>query len=129
MIIINGPPEDRRCECCGRHITELQPFGKEGDPLVGNFEGALLVKTFRAMAPRDMIAERKLKTLKTSEDWEELEKEDKKEFENLSFYDQLRSTVEASWECRDCIILDDSDIKYWQIKLKGGMENGSRILC
>ena len=53
----------------------------------------------------------------------------KKEFENLSFYDQLRSTVEASWECRDCIILDDSDIKYWQIKLKGGMENGSRILC
>jgi len=38
-ILINPPPRDRCCECCGN--KNLKPFGK------GNFEGALLVKTFR----------------------------------------------------------------------------------
>ena len=33
------------CECCGRR--NMKPFGKAGDPLVGDFDGALLVKTFR----------------------------------------------------------------------------------
>jgi hypothetical protein len=43
-IMINPPPKDRCCECCGRHISELKPFGKAGDPLVGYFEGKLLIK-------------------------------------------------------------------------------------
>jgi hypothetical protein len=37
-ININPPPSDCRCECCGKHISELKPFGKAGDPLVGDFE-------------------------------------------------------------------------------------------
>ncbi len=44
-ISINPPPRDRACECCGR--KDMKPFGKAGDPLVGDFDGALLVKTFR----------------------------------------------------------------------------------
>ena len=46
-ITINPPPKDRNCECCGRNNTEIKPFGKAGDPLVGDFDGALLVKNFR----------------------------------------------------------------------------------
>lgn len=46
-ILINPPPSDGRCVCCGKGPKELKPFGGPGDPLVGNFKGALLVKTFR----------------------------------------------------------------------------------
>jgi len=46
-IWLNPPPDDNRCECCGRHIRELKPFGGPGDPLVGDFNGAFLVKHFR----------------------------------------------------------------------------------
>ena len=46
-ININPPPGNGRCECCGKHISKLTPFGKAGDPLVGYFEGELLVKKFR----------------------------------------------------------------------------------
>ena len=52
-ININPPPTVRRCNCCGRHINELKPFGKAGDPLVGDFEGALLVKKYRPAGPYD----------------------------------------------------------------------------
>jgi len=48
-IWINPPPVDNRCECCGRNISELKPFGGPGDPLVGDFSGALLVKHARAL--------------------------------------------------------------------------------
>ena len=50
---INLPTKDERCDCCGRHISELISFGKAGDPLVGDFDGKLLVKTFRRMGPYD----------------------------------------------------------------------------
>lgn len=46
-ILINPPPTDRCCEGCGKHISKLKPFGSAGDPLVGDFKGSLLVKTFR----------------------------------------------------------------------------------
>jgi hypothetical protein len=58
LLNINPPPSDFRCECCGRHVNELKPFGKAGDPLVGDFDGALLVKRGRAFAPRDEKTER-----------------------------------------------------------------------
>jgi hypothetical protein len=34
-INLNAPPADGRCDCCGRHISELKPYGGPGDPLVG----------------------------------------------------------------------------------------------
>jgi hypothetical protein len=57
-LMINPPPSDGRCTCCGRHLSELKRFGKAGDPLVGDFESALLVKRWRPIAPRDEEAER-----------------------------------------------------------------------
>jgi hypothetical protein len=95
-IIINPPPYDKKCQVCGKHINELKAFGHAGDPLVGDFHGALLVKTFRTMA-----LELEGKHL---EDYKKKCTE-----EQFSFYEQLISTVEASWECRDCIILSTED--------------------
>ena len=50
-IIINPPPSNGNCECCGKNINKLKPFGKARDPLVGDFNGAKLVKTFREEFP------------------------------------------------------------------------------
>ena len=47
MINLNPPPQDGKCECCGKHISEIKPFGGSGDPLVGYFTGAYLVKKWR----------------------------------------------------------------------------------
>ena len=57
-ISINPPPADGRCNCCGRHLSELKPFGKAGDPMVGDFDGALLIKKFRPDFPYDEGAEK-----------------------------------------------------------------------
>ena len=63
-IIINPPPKDGRCYCCGRHISELTPFGKAGDPLVGDFDGALLVKNNRPIEPYGEQARKAWKRVK-----------------------------------------------------------------
>ena len=56
-ININPPPADARCDCCGRHISELKPFGTAGDPLVGDFDGALLIQRLGPMGPYDRDSE------------------------------------------------------------------------
>ena len=103
-ISINPPPQDGCCISCGRNVKDLKPFGKAGDPLVGDFDGALLVKTFRTMAPRDKKLDKEVDKIK---DWDEFFKSNPKKADRLAFYDQIVNTVSASWECRDCIILDD----------------------
>lgn len=118
IIAINPPPRDRKCECCGRHVSELKPFGGAGDPLVGDFSGAYLVKMFRAMQGRipeyDKIIDELTEQCRAVDSFDEfenmlIERVGKEKAEQLLFYDQLVSTVEASWECRDCIVLDGDD--------------------
>ena len=111
-ILINPPPRDARCECCGRHASELKPFGGAGDPLVGDFKGALLVKTFRRMAPPGIHSYEIDDLLDEEGQLDEkkfIEKYSKEDLESFYFAEQLMGTVEASWECRDCIILDGED--------------------
>jgi hypothetical protein len=116
-ITLNPPPTDGRCHCCGRHISELEPFGKAGDPLVGNFEGALLIKAFRTFARYDERA-----VLAMDEACESYESEDfadpldwlinkygKDEGERLNYGAQLCTSTFASWLCRDCIILSEDE--------------------
>jgi len=55
-ILINAPPEDGRCNICERSIDELKPYGGPGDPLVGDFTGAKLVKQFREIFPGQVAA-------------------------------------------------------------------------
>jgi hypothetical protein len=52
-IRINPPPNDGKCEVCGRHMSQLDPFGGPGDPLVGDFSGELLVKRYRRVTVRN----------------------------------------------------------------------------
>lgn len=128
VIHINPPPRSGRCQCCGKHISELKPFGGKGDPLVGDFTGSLLVKNFRALEGRYEKYEKIL--AKVQKRVEEESKRDYEDFEKflieevgeekaqeVLFYDQVVNTVEASWECRDCIVLDGSE--FYDKRLQG----------
>ena len=42
-VNIDSTRDDRRCGCCRRPVAELKPFGKAGDPVVGDFDGAFLI--------------------------------------------------------------------------------------
>ena len=110
VIIINPPPADRKCECCRRHISELQPFDKTyGDHCNGKY----LVKTFQRDAPYNKEAEKAVdEAMKyctgTVDDWL-VAKYGKEKGDYLCFMGQLSSTFGRSWECRDCIILDEDE--------------------
>ena len=114
-ISINPPPNDGRCMVCGRHMSELIPFGGPGDPLVGDFSGELLVKKFRPDGPYDAEAE---------EAWEKAQKVTNDEDDPLPWFianygeekgkrlywaGQLYGSIGKSWECRDCYVLDDDE--------------------
>jgi hypothetical protein len=116
IININPPPADGRCYCCGKHISELMTFGKAGDPLVGDFYGALLVKKFRTALPAPSIEiseiyERLFGSCETKADYERAESRLAREYGQKDADDIMilisgASQVDASWECRDCIVLD-----------------------
>ncbi len=118
-IILNPPPADGKCYVCGKHISELKPFGGPGDPLVGDFTGELLVKRFRT----DYLYYDE----EAAEAWKEADKamketpglndpfpwfidkygEEKGEELYEKPYGLFDGTISSSWECRDCIVMDD----------------------
>jgi len=118
-ININPPPSDGRCDCCGRHMGELKPFGKAGDPLVGDFEGALLIKKFRPDGPYDEKAEKAWDKAEKHladagcKDKDPLEwlikKYGKEKGEKFYWSSQAYGQVGKSWECRDCAVLDSDE--------------------
>jgi hypothetical protein len=113
---INPPPEDGRCYGCGRHLSQLKPFGKAGDPLVGDFNGAFLVKTFRPDFPpdeeTDRIMEEFFGACSSEEDWNKaewmlIERYGQEEAIGIMVYHQASQQFGSSWECRDCIRLSN----------------------
>jgi hypothetical protein len=106
IINMNPPPQDGRCECCGRHLSELKPFGKAGDPLVGDFDGALLVKRWRPDGPYD--EDHGGDGFEDPLNWLISEYGEKK---GTKFYwkAQFHDSIGKSWECRDCIVLDEAE--------------------
>ncbi len=56
MIAINPPPTDMCCQICHRHCDDLEAFGGPGDPRVGDFAGAKLVKHWREDFPGQIAA-------------------------------------------------------------------------
>jgi hypothetical protein len=110
----NPPPEDGRCECCGKHISELTPFGGTGDPVAGDFTDALLVKKFRPKlsSKRDeIVAVQKVWKMAGRENGLDscvkvlVAKLDRKTGKVCP--GQVNSfEVEPSWECNDCSALD-----------------------
>ncbi len=120
---INPPPPDGRCDVCGRHISELKPFGGADDPLEGDFTGELLVKQWRPLGPYNEealeAAEEAKKALKAAPRNKPLESKDvlewyisrygKERGEGLYYAVSAWDCVGASWMCRDCIILEDDE--------------------
>ena len=116
---INPQDKSRRCACCGRHISKLTPFGKAGDPLVGDFDGALLLKIYRPAGPYHEQAEKAFKRVekimeeegRAGEDPEGwmikiYGKEKGQQFLNAVY---AYGCVGSSCECRDCIVLDTEE--------------------
>jgi len=123
-----GNPDNWRCDCCDRHISELEPYGKEGDPLAGNFEGELLVRVYRLESPPD----KELESLwdkyfgRNDDATEELDYDERflrneerfisqfgqQKFDQLYYYKEV-SGLSGSYGkvalCRDCVVLDDDE--------------------
>jgi hypothetical protein len=125
-INLNPPPVDGRCECCGRHISELKPFGKSGDPLVGDFDGDYLVRRWRPDGPYDEEsefaweeAERCYKQEGFKHPWEWVERKyGKKRGQEMCFNVQLHGSIRKSWECRECAVLNEEEYfeKLWRAR-------------
>jgi hypothetical protein len=47
LVISCSPPGDNRCEVCRRHISELEPYGENGEPLEKDFSGKYFVGRIR----------------------------------------------------------------------------------
>ena len=115
LININPPPSDGKCKCCRRHISELKPYGGAGDPIFGDFDGELLVKTWMPMYPPieddDRLYEKYFGDCDTEKDYSEAKDVivrdlGEKEAERIINSTIASGTIEAAWLCRDCIVLD-----------------------
>ena len=146
---INPPPEHDCCDVCGRHIDGLKLFGGPGDPLEGDFSGRLLLKIYRPMSPYDEEAQRAwdeyskenpllvkfdqpIKDRVRYVEYEEREdpadwfikKFGKEKGESLYVRGMMLDSSRPSWECRDCVVLNDDEYfeKRHQRYKKGGNE-------
>jgi hypothetical protein len=112
-----SPADDRRCECCGKHISELKPF-----------DGPLLVRMFRPYCLPDEEANRIYEEYygKCSSDVdykkarEALERKyGSKKADNIELTHQGSTEGDSSYECRDCAILDNPEyFKKYVARLK-----------
>ena len=105
-ISINPPPDDRRCEVCGKHVDDLQEFHS------GVYDGSKLVKMYRPMAPESALT--RWDTSDIPDDPGTFEKAfvakyGSDAFDNYCFADQLICSIAPSWECTDCISLNDEE--------------------
>lgn len=129
-INLNPPPPDGRCDCCGKHISELKPFGGPGDPLVGDFTGLYLVRKYRPLGPYDEEAEVAFKEAercyKAEGFNEELDymiyKYGKEKGKELFWASDAYRTADKSRECRDCAALDEDE---YHEKMRQARESSS----
>ena len=87
--------------------------------MVGDFQGALLIKKFRPAGPYNEEAERALDKVEKRladagyKDKDPLElmikKYGKEKGENFYWSCQAYCQTGSSWECRDCAVLDESE--------------------
>jgi hypothetical protein len=118
-LYINPPPQDGRYECCGRHISELKPFGTARHLYFGDLDGALLVKAWRPLLPDDprpqSIYDEMIVTGEPGNLFENstrylMEKSCHGKTTELRVYHfSGNSKVGAIWECRDCFFLDEAE--------------------
>jgi hypothetical protein len=106
-------PERHRCDCCGKHVSELIPFGGFGDPLLHDYTGRLLVKRYRPMfdARKEYAALKEAETnyqkdgMRTPGEWL-IKKYGREEAERI-VESGMCDGADKSWECRDCMLLSN----------------------
>ena len=117
IFYIDRPPWHIRCFCCLRHIDELDAFGGPGDPLVGDFTGAKLVRIYRSWCPHNEEFERILDEAKekyladgfaNGDAWI-VAKYGKEMALEIETYTEEVGYIRKNFECRDCIVLDDNE--------------------
>jgi len=131
---INPPPSDGRCECCGKSIDELKPFGKAKDAFGFDLGGELLVKNFRPMCQRDeeidKIMEKFFVGCKTDEDNRKarnmmIQKYGKERAAEIEIVYDMSRQIKASWECSECYFLNGYgyDETFWCRLLRGSVDH------
>ncbi len=108
------PPFPDNCDVCGKHTSELKPFGSSKDPRVADLRGKFLARRWR---PERLLSEDVRKLLESAEKertgadartWF-VSKYGEEEGESLYYTAVFFSDYEPSWECRDCFILDHDE--------------------
>lgn len=103
----------RKCSVCGRDISELKPFGGPGDPAVGDFSGELLLKTWRPLAPYDEPLARAWEEAVKAVEWDGIMPWFISNYGELArfifVFIHFNHSSSKSWECRNCIVLDDEE--------------------
>lgn len=110
------PAEQKSCDCCGTHIRQLKPFAA-GDPLVGDFDGSRLVKTWRPLGPYDEEAEQAMREAQKcyqNDGYEDclgwmVDKYGEVKGKTSYWTALCHSNTDSSWECRDCLVLDEEE--------------------
>jgi hypothetical protein len=114
-INTNNHHNEMRCDCCRRPLSELTPFGKAGDPLVGDFDGALLVRKFMEDAPHNAVVERIYDEFfyncPTDKEFQKAKEKLAQKYGELQAkyiinWVHMSGSVGPSRQCRDCICLD-----------------------
>jgi hypothetical protein len=118
-------PEEWCCQCCGRPESQLKPFGKAGDPLVGDFDGAFLFRDMRADGPYFEEAEIIYSaSFNGGKQYEEAERWLIEEFGEegagfITYIACLGAQVGGVMLCTDCIVLDYDDYHEKRLKMFG----------
>jgi hypothetical protein len=101
---------DERCDCCGRHFSELQPFNRTE----GNSSDYFIKNSRPFCTHEDEEINKALEEARKEADFEGslIAKYGKEKAEELIRIDDLLSYFYGeSWECRDCIILNDVEYR------------------
>jgi hypothetical protein len=111
LVISCSPPGDNRCEVCRRHISELEPYGENGEPLEKDFSGKYFVGRIRPF-------------IYSREDWPMIFYHKESDIEYLNTYFRKKcgkdrfifstSFVKSildykSKECRECILFNTDE--------------------
>jgi hypothetical protein len=118
-ININQLPKYDRCDCCGRHISELTPFDKAEDPLAGDSDGELLMITRRRLTAYDEEAEKAYNHVKKQMKKEGQANDCPLKWLKIIYGEELGGRycniveayrqVDYGMECRDCVELEEEE--------------------
>ena len=113
--IFELPPENHRCDCCGKHVSEIIPYGGMGDPLLHDYSGLLLLKRYRPMfdtrkeyaALKEAEMSFQKDGMKDPEEWL-VAKYGREEAERILDFG-VGDDFDKSWECRDCMFISNGE--------------------